>query len=45
MIYKLLRQTSNIRRTESQNQNYSCLVLQLCLPIQLKPGVKSRMEV
>ena len=39
------RQVSNIRRTESQNLNVSCLVSQLSLCNLLKPGVKSRMKM
>ena len=39
------RQTSNIRRTKSQNLNVSLLVSQLSLPNPLKPGVKSRMKI
>ena len=39
------RQFSNIRRTQSQNINASGLVLQLCLPNPLKPGVKLRMKM
>ena len=35
---------SNISHTKSQNLNDSCLVLQLCVPNPLKPGVKSRMK-
>ena len=38
-------QTSNIRCTESQNLNVSCLFLQLSLLNPLKPGVKSRMKI
>ena len=38
------RQTSNIRRTKSQNLNVSRLVLQLSLPSTLKP-VTSRMKM
>ena len=37
--------TSNISHTKSQNLNDSCLILQLSLPIPLKPGVKSRMKM
>ena len=37
------RQTSNINRTNYQNVNVSRLVLQLCLPNPLEPGVKSKM--
>ena len=36
---------SNIRRTKSLNLNDSRLVLQLCAPNPLKPGVKSRMKM
>ena len=36
------RQTSNIRRTKSQNWNASPLVLRLSWPNPLKPGVLSR---
>ena len=39
------RKFSNIRRTQSQNINVSCLVLQLSLPNPLKPGVKFRMKM
>ena len=39
------RQTSNIKRTESQNLNIPPLVVQLCLPNPLKLGVKSRMKM
>ena len=39
------RKISNTRRTKSQNLNDSRLVLQLYLPNQLKPGVKSRMQM
>ena len=35
------RKLSNIRRTQHQNLNDSRLLLQLSLPNQLKPGVKS----
>ena len=38
-------QTSNISRTKSQHLNDSRLVLQLSLPNQLKPNVKSRMKM
>ena len=41
----LKHQISNIRRTKSQNLNVSRLVLQLSLPNQLKPDVKSRMKI
>ena len=39
------RQISNIRRTESQTVNVSCLVLQLSLSNPLKPGIKSIMKM
>ena len=39
------RQTSNIMRTKSQILNVSRLVLHLYLSSQLKPGVKSRIEL
>ena len=35
------RKISNIRRTKSPNLNVSRLVLQLSLPIPMKPGVKT----
>ena len=38
--YTMYRNTSNIRRTKSQNLNDSRLVLQLSLPNLLKSGVK-----
>ena len=38
-------QISNIRDTQTQNLNVSCLVLQLYLPNPLKPGVKPRMRM
>ena len=38
-------QTSNKRRTKTQNLNVYRLVLQLSLPYSLKPGVKSRMKM
>ena len=38
-------QTSNIRRTKSQNWNDSHLVLELSLPNPLKPCVKSRLKM
>ena len=41
----LYRKISNIIRTNSQNVNDSCLVLQLSLPNPVKPGVKSRMKM
>ena len=39
------RQSSNIRRSKSQNLYVSLLVLQLSLRNSLKPGVKSRMKM
>ena len=47
MIWQLdvYHQISNISQTKSQNLNVSHLVLQLSLPIPLKPGVKSRMNM
>ena len=39
------RKVSNIRRTKSQNLNASRLILELSLPIPLKPGVKLRMKM
>ena len=39
------RKVSNIRRTKCQNLNDSRLVLQLSVPNQMKPGVKSRMKM
>ena len=39
--FTLYRQTSSISSTISKNLNVSRLVLQLSLPISLKPGVKS----
>ena len=40
-IMKTYRKVSNIGRTKYQNLNVSRLVLQLSLPIPLKPGLKS----
>ena len=37
-------QATNIKCTKSENLNVSRLILQLSLPIPLKPGVKSRMK-
>ena len=39
------RQISHISLTKSQNFDVSRLVLQLSLPNQSKPGVKSRMKM
>ena len=39
------RKTFNTRRTNSQNLNFSPLVLQLYLPNPLKRGFKSRMKM
>ena len=39
------RKISNIRCTQSQNLNDSCLIMQLPLPNPFKPGVKSRMNM
>ena len=39
------RKTSSTSRTKSQNLNVSCLIMQLSLLNQLKPGVKSRMKM
>ena len=39
------RKISNIRCTKSQNCNVSHLVLQLSLPIPLKPGIKSKIKM
>ena len=39
------REISGITRTKSKNLNDSRLVLQLSLPNQLKPGVKSRIKM
>ena len=39
------RKTPSISRTKAQNLNVSHLVLQLCLPNPLKPGVKLRMKM
>ena len=44
-IYDTYRKISNIRRAKSTNSNVSRLVLQLSLPNQIKPGVKSRMKM
>ena len=44
-IYDTYRKVSNIRRTKSANSNVSHLVLQLSLPIPIKPGVKSKMKL
>ena len=41
----MYRKLSNIRRTYSQNLNDSRRLLQLSLPNQLKPGVKSIMKM
>ena len=38
-------QTANISHIKSQNLNVSSLILQLCLPNPLKPGVKLRMKM
>ena len=43
-IKSYYRKVSNIRRTESQNLNDSCLGLQLSSPSPLKLGGKSRMK-
>ena len=39
------RKFANIRLTQSQNINVSCLVLQLSLPNPLKSGVELRMKM
>ena len=39
------RQILNIRRTKCQNLNVSRVAMQLPLPNQLKPGIKSRMKM
>ena len=36
---------SNISRVKPETLNDPCLLLQLALPNQLKPGVKSRMKM
>ena len=41
----LYREISYIRHNKSHNLKVSRLVLQLSLPNQLKPGVKSRMKM
>ena len=41
----MCRQTSNVRRTKSQNLNVSRLILQLYLHNPLKPGIKSGMKM
>ena len=41
----IYRKTPSISRTKSQNLNVSCLIMQLSLLNQLKPGVQSRMKM
>ena len=41
----IYRQTSNIRRTKTQNLNDSRLVLQLHLPNPLKPVIEAGMKM
>ena len=44
-IETIYRKVSNIRRTTYQNLNDSRLILQLSVPIPLKPSVKSIMKM
>ena len=44
-IYNIYRKTSSISRTQSQNLNVSCILLQLSSLNPLKPVVKLRMKM